>query len=107
MFAQWLALLKVHKNKRVKILENIKRYGWSKVCSDALQNLEERWQKMLRHAREEGGGKQKKCMDEREESFITVPQFLNKNRGKSLHILPSFQSTEKEGRRGKKNRQNK
>lgn len=52
---------------------------------------------MFRHAREEGGRKQKKCMDEREESFVTVPQFLNENRENSLHTLESFQSTEKEG----------
>lgn len=52
---------------------------------------------MFRHAREEGGGKQKKCLDEREESFITVPQFLNENRENSLHTLESFQSTKKEG----------
>jgi len=42
MFAQCLALLKVYKSKKVKILEDIKRDSRSKVCSDALQNLEER-----------------------------------------------------------------
>lgn len=34
---------------------------------------------MFRPARG-GGGKQKKCLDEREESFMRVPQFLTKNR---------------------------
>lgn len=42
IFAQSLELLKVYKSKTVKILEDIKRYGGSKVCSDALQYLEER-----------------------------------------------------------------
>lgn len=77
------------------------------MCSDALQNLEERQRKMFRHAREEGGCKQKKCMDERVASFITVPQFLNNSRENSLHALESFPITEKEGRKGKKSRQKK
>lgn len=61
---------------------------------------------MFRHARG-GGGKQKKRMDEREESLITVPQLLNKYRQKTLHPLESFRSPGKEGRRSKKNGQNK
>lgn len=57
---------------------------------------------MFRPSREGGGGKQKKCLDEKEESFITVPKFLTKNSESSLHTQESVQSTEKEGRRGKK-----
>lgn len=91
MVAQYLALLKVYKSKRLKILEDIKRYGLSKVCSAALHNVEERWWKMFRYARE-GGGKQKKCMDERMESCITVPQFSNSNRENSLHTLDLFKA---------------
>lgn len=73
------------------MLYNIQRKG-GEGCSDIARG---------------GGGKQKKWMDEREESLITVPQFLNKYREKTLHPLESFQSPEKEGRRGKKKRQNK
>lgn len=57
---------------------------------------------MFRPARGGGGSKEKKCLDEREESFVRVPQFLTKNRENSLHTQESAQSTGKEGRRRKK-----
>jgi len=59
---------------------------------------------MFRHGREEGGGKQKNCVDEREESLITAPPFFNQNRENSLRTPESFQSPEKEGRKEKKKR---
>lgn len=37
---------------------------------------------MFRHARAEGRGKQKKCVDEREESFTTIPQILKQEQRK-------------------------
>lgn len=49
---------------------------------------------MFRHARDEAGGKQKKYMDERKESFITVPQFSNREQSSYIR---SLQSTGKEG----------
>lgn len=49
-----------------------------------------------------GGGKQKKCLDEREESFLRIPQFLIQNKENSLHIQEPVQSTEKERKRGEK-----
>lgn len=57
---------------------------------------------MFRPAKRGGGGKQKKCLDEREESFMRVPQFLIQNKENSLHTQESVQSTENEGRRGEK-----
>lgn len=40
MFLQCLTLLKVHNSKKMKILGDIKMCGRSKMCSDALENLE-------------------------------------------------------------------
>lgn len=56
---------KVHKRKRMKILGDIKRGSWNKVCSDALQNLEKGGERCSDLPEEEGVNKRNAWMKER------------------------------------------